>query len=128
MPPLRRILLADDSELAVRSVRRLAAQYGYEIVEALNGTDVVRIAAETQPELIVLDVQFPDADGRDILAELKADGRTAAIPVVIWSGAHADSERKIVLDLGAEDYIEKADAQTLFAKIKRVLLRIDQDR
>ena len=46
----------------------------------------------------------------------------------MWSGRDADSDRKIALDLGAEDYVEKADAQTLFAKIDRVLLRVESDR
>jgi len=109
-------------------MRRLAAEYGYQIVEVLNGVDVMRVAVEARPELIVLDVQFPDADGRDILAELKADERTAAIPVVVWSGRDPESDRKIALNLGAEDYIEKIDAETFFAKIKRVLLRVESER
>lgn len=128
MSQLRRILLADDSELAQRSTSRLAAQFGYEIVEARNGSEVLSVAIEQRPALIVLDVQFPDADGRDILVKLKADPRTASIPVVVWSGRDAESDRKIALNLGAEDYIEKTDAQTLFAKIRRVLLRLEAER
>ncbi len=128
MPTLRRILLADQSEDAQRSTASLAAQFGYEIIEARSGNEVVRIALETHPALIVLDVQFPDIDGRDVLASLKADPRTERIPVVVWSGRDYESDRKIALKLGAEDYIEKTDPQTLFGKIKRVLLRLEAAR
>ena len=128
MPELSLILLADHSEEAQRSTSRFAAQFGYEIVEARTGAEVLRLAATTRPALIVLDVQFPDADGRDVLASLKADPRTELIPVVVWSGRDFESDRKIALKLGAEDYIEKTDPHTLFGKIKRLLLRLEAER
>ena len=127
MPSLR-ILLADQSAEAQRSTAKLAAQFGYEIVEARTGNEVLRIALETSPALIVLDVEFSDADGRDVLARLKADPRTEPIPVVVWSGRDYESDRKIALKLGAEDFIEKTDPQTLFGKLKRVLLRLETER
>lgn len=126
----RQILLADDDEQVQRAVTRVAEKNGYEVIHVTRGGDVVRRAVETKPELIVLDVTFPDADGRDILSRLKADVRTAEIAVLVWSGDTRDpeSDRKIALDLGAEDYVEKTDAQTLLRKVKRVLLRLDSER
>ena len=126
----RRILLADDDEQVQRAVMRTAAKSGYDIILVANGGDVVRRAVETAPELIVLDISFPDADGRDILTTLKADPRTAEIAVLVWSGAARDpeSDRKIALSLGAEDYVEKTDAGSLLRKIERVLLRLDSER
>jgi len=60
-----------------------------------------------------------------VLAQLKAEPRTTAIPVLVWSGRHdLDSERRIAISLGAEDYVEKTDAQLLMRKIERLLLRI----
>jgi len=66
----------------------------------------------------VLDISFADADARDILNALKTDARTAEIAVLIWSGAVRDpeSDRKIALSLGAEDYVEKTDAPNLPAQ------------
>jgi DNA-binding response OmpR family regulator len=125
----RRILLADDDAQVQRAVMRAAATQGYEVILVASGSDVVRRALETAPELIVLDISFPDADGRDILTTLKADPRTAQIAVLVWSGAARDpeSDRKIALSLGAEDYVEKVDASTLIRKIGRVLLRLDSE-
>ena len=126
----RYILLADDDERVQRAVTRVAEKNGYQVIHVTVGGDVVARAAEEKPEIIVLDISFPDADGRDILTALKADARTADIPVLVWSGAVRDpeSDRKIALGLGAEDYVEKVDAQTLLRKIERVLLRIDSER
>jgi two-component system KDP operon response regulator KdpE len=86
------------------------------------------VALELKPDLIVLDIGFPDADGRDVLAKLKAEPRTSAIPVLVWSGRHdMESERRIAISLGAEDYVEKTDAQLLMRKIERLLLRLKSD-
>jgi DNA-binding response OmpR family regulator len=126
----RQILLADDDELVQRAVKRIAERSGYNVIHVTSGSDVVKRAIETKPELIVLDVTFPDADGRDILSVLKAEPRTSDIAVLVWSGEVRDpeSDRKIALSLGAEDYIEKTDVQTLLRKIKRVLQRLDSER
>lgn len=126
----RQILLADDDEQVQRAVTRVAEKVGYTVTHVTSGGDVVRRAVETKPELIVLDVSFPDADGRDILMALKAEARTAEIAVLVWSGDVRDpeSDRKISLQLGAEDYVEKTDAQTLLRKIQRLLFRLDAER
>jgi two-component system response regulator MprA len=126
----RRILIADDDRQIQRAVTRVAAQSGYDVIHVTTGSDVVTKVVETKPELVVLDINFPDADGRDILRTLKADARTAEIAVLVWSGAARDpeSDRKIALSLGAEDYVEKIDAATLLRKIQRVLLRLDSER
>lgn len=126
----RQILLADDDEQVHQAVSRVAEKLGYNLSHVTTGGDVVTRAIAMKPELIVLDVSFPDADGRDILTALKADLRTKEIAVLVWSGDTRDpeSDRRISLGLGAEDYIEKSDAQTLLRKVRRVLLRLDAER
>ena len=125
----RRILLADDNRAIHEVVERVAERRGHEILHAISGASTLSVAIETQPDLIVLDMDFPDADGRDVLRKLKAEPRTAAIPVVVWSGREGHtSDGRISLDLGAEDFVEKADAQLLLLKLERVLLRLDEDR
>ena len=120
----RRILLADDDPELQRAVQRLAKKAGFELIPVTAGSDVFRAARDNPPDVIVLDIHFPDADGRDVLSRLKADPATASIPVVVWSGRNPESDRRIALDLGAEDYVEKRDAATLLPKLERVLLRL----
>ena len=120
----RRILFADDDPNVQRALKRLAEKNGFELLPVLAGADVYQAALESRPDLIVLDIHFPDADGRDVLSRLKADPRISNIPVVVWSGRDPQSDRRIALDLGAEDYVEKRDPSTLLPKIERVLLRL----
>jgi two-component system KDP operon response regulator KdpE len=120
-----RILLADDDPTVQRAVLRVATEFGHEVLQVRTGMAVLSIALQQKPDLIVLDIGFPDADGRDLLAQLKADTRTAQIPVLVWSARHDhESERRIALSLGAEDYVEKTDAQLLMRKIERLLYRL----
>jgi CheY-like chemotaxis protein len=120
----RRILFADDDPGVQRALKRLADKNGFELVPVLAGADVYEAALACGPDLIVLDIHFPDADGRDVLSRLKQDIRTSSIPVVVWSGRDPNSDRRIALDLGAEDYVEKREPATLLPKIERVLLRL----
>lgn len=122
--PGRRILIADDDAEIREMVRRVARPHGFEVIEAANAAEAQTLAAEGQPDLIVLDIAFPGEDGRDILATLKTDPRTSKIPVLVWSGRDAESARRISLSLGAEDFVEKASAQTLLTKINRLMLRL----
>jgi CheY-like chemotaxis protein len=122
----RRILLADDNQAIQQVVARIAQKRGHQLIHAVTGASAFALAVEAQPDVIVLDIDFPDADGRDVLSKLKADARTAHIPVVVWSGrAGHPSDSRISLDLGAEDYVEKSDAALLIRKLERVLLRLD---
>ena len=122
----RRILLADNHESVQRVVRDVAEKRGHQLVQATTGAATLILAVETQPELIVLDLDFPDADGRDVLRQLKVNADTAHIPVVVWSGRVGhESDSRISLDLGAEDYVEKDDADLFLLKLERVLLRLD---
>jgi CheY-like chemotaxis protein len=122
-----RILLADDDPVVQCAVRRVVAKYGHELVSVSTGAALAEAVTQSMPDLIVLDVSFPDADGRDLLAKLKTSAATKHIPVLVWSARKdRDSESRIALSLGAEDYIEKSDATLLMGKIERVLLRLTE--
>jgi two-component system, OmpR family, alkaline phosphatase synthesis response regulator PhoP len=123
----RCILLADDDEVVQAAISAAAEKYGHRVIQAVSGAATVELAASNQPDVVVLDIQFPDADGRDVLAKLKGDQRTAHIPVVVWSGRKAnESDSRIALELGAEDFVEKSDGDFLMLKLERVLLRLAQ--
>ena len=122
----RKLLLADDNAAIQKIVKRVAQRFGHEVIEVMAGATVLEVAASELPDVIVLDIEFPDADGRDILSALKSDGRTMHIPVVVWSGRKGhSSDSRISLELGAEDYVEKSDARLLLLKLERILLKLD---
>ena len=125
MPNPCRILLADDDPAVQRAVQRVAHEFGHTVLQVSKGAEVLAMTLEQKPDLLVLDLGFPDADGRDLLSELKSDPRTKDIPVLVWSAERdLEKERRIALSLGAEDYVEKTDAQLLLRKIERLLFRI----
>jgi CheY-like chemotaxis protein len=127
MPVGARILVADDNEVIQTLLKHLFEEQGYVVTQVYTGVDMTReIALNPLPDVIVLDVMLPDADGRDLLVRLKKDAKTAAVPVVVWSGRHADFERRIALRLGAEDYVEKGRPSRLISKIQEILLRLRQ--
>jgi DNA-binding response OmpR family regulator len=121
-----RIMVVEDNEALAGLLRRALEQAGHEVVLAPSGLAMMRLVHITKPDLIVFDIALPDVDGRDLLAALKKDARTFSIPVVIWSGRYADSDRAVALDLGAEDYVEKGPPLTLVPKIQRILLRLSE--
>lgn len=123
-----RILLGDDDVVLQRAVARVAGTRGYEVFSARTGIEVIMMASALQPELIVLDIMFPDADGRDLLRQLKDSPLTAQIPVLVWSATDNDSNRRIALNLGAEDFVEKGTALALLPRIARTLLRVRQEQ
>jgi DNA-binding response OmpR family regulator len=120
------ILVVEDNEKLLALLRRALEREGYRVIPALSGSDMRKLLHVVKPDLIVLDVGLPDVDGRDLLAALKKDPGTFHIPVLIWSGRKPGSDRRIALDLGAEDYVEKGAPSALVPKIERVLLRISE--
>lgn len=126
---VRKILLADDDEQMHELMQFVASKRGHCVLSVMAGREVARAAEAAQPDILVLDLGFPDADGRDLLQQLKADPKTAKIPVVVWSGRCGNpSDCRTTLELGAEDYVVKCDPALLLGKLERILLRIEQER
>ena len=99
-----RILIADD-EPEIRSLLRLYLENeGYEVIEADNGTDALRMLAGGEISLFLLDIMMPGMDGFHVLKKLR---ETSDIPVIIISAKDADPEKILGLDLGADDYMVK---------------------
>ena len=121
-----KIMVVEDNEALARLLRRALENAGHEVILAPSGLEMTKLIQATPPDLIVLDIALPDADGRDLLSALKKDVRTFRIPVVVWSGRYADSDRAVALELGAEDYVEKGSPSTLVAKIERILQRLSE--
>lgn len=119
-----RILVAENDGSVQALVERAFQKEGYVVVSALTAAAMLAEIAQEKPDLIVLAVRLPDGDGRDLLATLKKTPRTRSIPVVMWSGRDTESDRRIALDLGAEDYVEMGPASELVRQIERLLLRL----
>lgn len=100
-----RILLVDDDQDLIRGACLRLQAAGYEAIEAHNGRDGLAAALEQPPDAILLDVQMPEMDGIEALAELQAQESTKNIPVVMLSASI--SEQQKALDAGARIFVKK---------------------
>ena len=122
----KRILLVDDTEDILLVVSRRLKSWGYEALTASSGEEGLKIAEERLPDLILLDIMMPKMKGRDVCARLKADPKTAKIPVIFLTALGLADHIKAGMDLGAEDYIIKPfEPAELKKRIAVVLLRYD---
>jgi CheY-like chemotaxis protein len=81
-----RVLLVDDYPDAREMYSEYLAFSGYDVVEAANGVEALQRAADEQPDIILMDLSLPVMDGWEATRRLKADARTAGIPVVALTG------------------------------------------
>lgn len=107
------ILIVED-ELPFRQIYRAAFDmHGYEVIEAEDGEEGLKMAQDKQPDLILLDIILPKLSGFDVLTKLKADPKTKDIPVVVYSVIENKSEIERALKLGASDYTIKGQTPAL---------------
>jgi DNA-binding response OmpR family regulator len=120
-PP--RVLVADDDPQMRRLVRSVLEREGFEIIEAGDGLDALEAIERGGVSLVILDLDMPRLDGFGVLDELRAQVRTAALPVIVLTAQHGESEEK-ALDIGAQDYLTKpVQTRSLTARVRAVLKR-----
>jgi CheY-like chemotaxis protein len=120
-----RILIAEDDGAVARLYTAYAERRGHRVFLARDGAETLVTAAAELPDLIFLDVAMPKLDGRDVLMQLKANPKTAPIPVLVISAFGGDQNmRDLLLELGAWDVLEKpVDLQIAFNKAERLVQR-----
>jgi signal transduction histidine kinase len=117
------ILNVNDDEATRYVLSRTLRRAGYEIWEASSGYEALMLARQN-PRLIVLDVNLPDLDGLEVCRRLKADPRTARIPVLQTSATYVSAERKAEgLESGADGYLVQPVEPTELIATVRALLR-----
>jgi two-component system cell cycle response regulator DivK len=81
--------------------------YGYEVIEAQNGAEAVRLTKEHMPVLVLMDVQMPVMDGMAAMKLLKADQDTKHIKIISLSGFAMDTEMDTFINAGFDDFFPK---------------------
>ncbi|MFN3835471.1 MAG: PleD family two-component system response regulator [Glycocaulis sp.] len=121
-----RILVVDDIETNRRLLEaRLSAEY-FDVVLASSGAECLEKAAETMPDLILLDVMMPGMDGFETCKRLKADSATRHIPVIMVTALDQREDRVKGLEAGADEFLTKpVNDVALFARV-RSLLRLKE--
>lgn len=101
------ILLVEDSKLQKLANEGILYNAGYLVLTAENGEDALRLAQESLPDLILLDLLLPGIGGEEVLQALKEHGHTSRIPVIVLSSV-IQTNFATLKAAGAEDYFEKS--------------------
>jgi len=101
-----KILLIDDELINIKILADILKD-DYEVVFAASGPEGIRLASESIPDLILLDVMMPEMDGYEVCAQLQKNARTAAIPVIFVTALGSTEHEVKGLDAGAIDYLTK---------------------
>lgn len=120
-----KILLVDDDALLRRSVQYQLEREGYQLYTADNGQEALALARTVKPDLILLDIGLPDANGLDLGRTLQ---RELHIPLIFLTARNQEIDIVVGLELGAEDYITKPfGMRELIARVRVVLRRAAQE-
>ena len=102
-----KILVVEDNPKNLKLVRDVLVYSGYEVVEATSGEDGVRLAAETSPDLILMDLQLPGIDGAEALRQIRSGDRNPGVPVVAVTAFAMADDRDRAFASGFDGYVEK---------------------
>jgi two-component system alkaline phosphatase synthesis response regulator PhoP len=123
---LRRILIVEDEAVIRKAIRMACEKEGYEVVEAENGVEGLRLTETAKPDLLLLDLMLPDVSGFDVCREIRKSG--SGVPIIILSAKTEEIDIVVGLEIGADDYITKPfRARELLARIAAHLRRVRQD-
>lgn len=121
----RYILVVEDERDLAELLRYNLNVSGYEAEVAVNGKEALQMVGARQPDLIILDVMLPVHDGITVARQLRADERTARIPIVMLTAKAGDADQVAGLRAGADDYVTKPfSVPVLMARVEAVLRRV----
>ena len=120
---MKTILLIEDESALQKTIGEALSQEGFSILSALDGEAGLRLAQDKCPDVILLDLILPKANGFDVLKSLKEQDATKNIPVVVLTNLESMEDVQKALDLGAMTYLVKSNytLQEVVEKVKQVL-------
>ncbi len=125
--PGRQILVVEDNERNMKLVRELLEATGYRVIEAATGSQALDLARERRPDLVLMDIRLPDTDGVEALSRLRADDRTASIPVLAVTAQAMQGDRERCLAAGFDGYLSKPiDVGQLLEAVSRHCEAVEQ--
>lgn len=120
--PKPRILVVDDEPDLIAVLRMGLHLEGFEVLEAADGAEGLRRAREDKPDLMLLDLMLPKMDGYQVCRALKFDSRFKRMPIMILSARPGEQDRRLALEMGADDFIRKPyDLKDLVSRIRSKL-------
>jgi two-component system KDP operon response regulator KdpE len=119
MPDQPRILVIEDEPPLQKLLRVTLAASGYQVIESATAGDGIIQAATTPPDLIILDLGLPDADGVEVIRRIR---EWSSMPIIVVTARGKEQDKIVALDAGADDYLTKPfSVGELLARVRVVL-------
>jgi CheY-like chemotaxis protein len=103
----KQVLVVEDNEKSMKLFRDVLQATGYRTLEATTGRQAIELATEQAPDLVLMDIRLPDIDGVEVLTRLRADERTASMPVLALTAEAMHGDRDRFLAVGFDGYVSK---------------------
>jgi CheY-like chemotaxis protein/class 3 adenylate cyclase len=120
-----RVLIVDDVASNLLILEAILGR-DYDLLVAMTGEEALRISADRQPDLIVLDVKLPDMDGYDVCRRLKGDAATRSIPVIFCTALDEVADERRGFEVGAVDFVTKPLCEPVVQARVRAHLSLSQ--
>ena len=121
----KKVLVVDDDVKNTELVKLYLRRDGYKVYTAYDGNEAVRLAGESHPDLVVLDLMLPGLDGFSVFRTLRRD---SDVPIIMLTAKTTEENRLEGLDLGADDYVTKPfSPRELASRVRAVLRRLPEE-
>ena len=116
------VLIVEDNEKNMKLARDVLQAKGYKTLDAVTGEDGVRLAKDHLPDLVLMDIQLPGMNGIDAFKLLRADAKTARIPVVALTASVTPTDRSAITAAGFDAFVGKPiNLKEFVDTVKRLL-------
>ena len=115
------VLIVEDNEKNMKLARDVLQAKGYNTLEAETGEEGVRLAKEKVPDLVLMDIQLPGINGIEAFKQLRADPKTARIPVIALTASVTPTDRSQITAAGFDAFVGKPiNLKEFLATVKRL--------
>ena len=104
---MRTVLIVEDNDKNMKLARDVLQNKGYKTLEAVTGEEGVKLAKEKIPDLVLMDIQLPGINGIDAFKQIRADPRTARIPVIALTASVTPTDRSQITAAGFDAFVGK---------------------
>ncbi len=117
-----KILIVDDEIKNIKLLKGILFPENYTFCEAQNGDDAIELVHKINPDLILLDVMMPGLSGFEVCRQLKQNGKTKSIPIVMVTALREKEHRLEAMQAGADDFLSKpVDSTEVVVRVKSLL-------
>ena len=122
----KKVLIVEDNELNLKLFRDLLEAHGYETLQTKDGMEVMQLARDHKPNLILMDIQLPEVSGLEVTKWIKEDEELKSIPVIAVTAFAMKGDEEKIRQGGCEAYIAKPISVTNFIEVIEKVLGIEK--